>query len=113
VIHGFDTFEGFPSVDVKDGANANANAGDYKLTEEYEGKLARLLKPHERFVPMNDLVKHRLGKGYASVTIDRWLEVTRIPLFPWPFLIWIFTSRPKMNWKNHPLAHTWFIAGFR
>jgi hypothetical protein len=72
VIHGFDTFDGFPSVDVKDGVYANA--GDYKSTNDYEVMLAELLKLHESFAPMNDLVKHRLIKGDASVTIDEWLD---------------------------------------
>lgn len=71
VIHGFDTFTGFPSVDDNDGALANT--GDYASIDNYEEILAKILHIHESFAPMRDLKKHRLIKGDVSKTIDTWL----------------------------------------
>lgn len=71
IIHGFDTFTGFPSVDDNDGVIANA--GDYASMENYENTLAKLLHIHESFAPMSGLKKHGLIKGDVSETIDAWL----------------------------------------
>jgi len=100
VFHGFDTFDSFPAVDIKDGVYANT--GDYKSTNYYEVMLADLLRLHEGFAPMNDLVTHKLIKGDASITIDKWLDDNPQTLFRWLYLIWTFTNRRKMSWRNFP-----------
>lgn len=71
-IFGFDTFEGFVSVDDKDGGYSSV--GDYASTEKYEETLATILGLHERAAPYSHLQKFELIKGDASVTIDPWLE---------------------------------------
>ena len=71
-ICGFDTFEGFPSVDAKDGGYTNA--GDYSVSEGYEQELGRLLELHEQFSPVPHLKKHELVKGDVSETFPVWLE---------------------------------------
>lgn len=70
-IYGFDTFEGFPSVDAKDGQIAKA--GDYKSLPNYEQTLEEILNIHEFFSPVNHVKKFELIKGDASITIDKWL----------------------------------------
>jgi Macrocin-O-methyltransferase (TylF) len=71
-IFGFDTFEGFPTVDKSDGGFSEA--GDYAVSEGYEAVLEKLLSLHESFSPIPHLKKFELIKGDATVTIDGWLE---------------------------------------
>ncbi|HEY6557464.1 MAG TPA: TylF/MycF/NovP-related O-methyltransferase [Polyangiaceae bacterium] len=71
-IVGFDTFEGFPALDVKDGDALEV--GDYSVTEQYEDYLARVLDYHEQESPIPHIRKYRLVKGDAGVEISRYLE---------------------------------------
>jgi hypothetical protein len=71
-IIGFDTFEGFPVVDEKDGGFSNV--GDYATSRNYEETLEKLLSLHESFSPIPHLKKFELIKGDASITVDSWLE---------------------------------------
>jgi hypothetical protein len=70
-IIGFDTFEGFPDVDSKDGNFSKI--GDYSTMEDYETVLERILTIHERFSPIPHMKKFELVKGDASVSAERWL----------------------------------------
>ena len=71
-IFGFDTFEGFPVVDSKDGKFAKV--GDYKSLPNYDGVLEEILGIHESFSPIKHIKKYQLIKGDASKTIDAWLQ---------------------------------------
>jgi hypothetical protein len=71
-IFGFDTFEGFPKIDNKDGDFAKV--GDYKTLPDYENTLEEILSIHEKFSPISHIKKYELIKGDASQTIDIWLE---------------------------------------
>ncbi|MFM0639047.1 macrocin O-methyltransferase [Paraburkholderia metrosideri] len=71
-IFGFDTFDGFSHIDVKDGAWPKV--GDYKSVPGYEDKLGEILSTHETLAPLAHLKKFELVKGDASLTIDQWLE---------------------------------------
>jgi hypothetical protein len=71
-VIGFDTFEGFPVIDEKDGGFSSV--GDYAITKDYEKILANILSLHESFSPIAHLEKFELIKGDASLTIDGWLE---------------------------------------
>jgi hypothetical protein len=70
-IFGFDTFEGFASVDRKDGSLAKV--GDYRTLAQYEETLEEILSIHESFSPISHIKKFELVKGDASDTIDTWL----------------------------------------
>lgn len=70
-IIGFDTFEGFASVDGKDGGFSQV--GEYATDERYEETLEQILTLHESFSPIPHIRKFALVKGDASVTIDQWL----------------------------------------
>lgn len=72
IIYGFDTFSGFPDVDIKDGKHTSI--GDYSTPLNYDEKLSRLLELQESFAPMNSIKKYQLIKGDATKTIDDWLE---------------------------------------
>jgi Macrocin-O-methyltransferase (TylF) len=71
-IFGFDTFEGFATVEAKDGPLAKL--GDYKSLPNYEETLEEILSIHEAFCPISHIKKFELIKGDASVTIDKWVE---------------------------------------
>jgi hypothetical protein len=71
-IIGFDTFEGFPVVDEKDGGFSNV--GDYATPKGYEDVLEELLSIHESFSPISHIKKFELVKGDASKTIETWLQ---------------------------------------
>jgi hypothetical protein len=72
MIFGFDTFEGFPNVDEKDGGFSSI--GDYAITRHYEDTLEEILSLHESFSPIPHVKKFELVKGDASLTIDPWLD---------------------------------------
>lgn len=71
-IVGFDTFEGFASVDAKDGKEARP--GDYRSMPGYDATLEKILTIQEGFSPRPHIRKFELVKGDASVTVDAWLE---------------------------------------
>jgi hypothetical protein len=71
-IFGFDTFEGFPDVDEKDGGFSAI--GDYAITKHYEDTLEEILSLHESFSPIPHVKKFELVKGDASLTIGPWLD---------------------------------------
>jgi len=71
-IYGFDTFEGFPVIDEKDGNFSKV--GDYVTTKGYEETLGKILAIHESFSPISHVKKFELVKGDASSTIDGWLQ---------------------------------------
>jgi hypothetical protein len=73
-IVGFDTFEGFPSVDSKDGKADIAVEGAYSVTDKYEEYLTQVLDYHEQEAPMSHVKKYRLIKGDAAVEIDKYVS---------------------------------------
>lgn len=73
-IVAFDTFEGFPSVDAKDGADPIVKDGAYAVTAGYENFLAEILAYHESESPLAHMSKHELVKGDCSVTLAKYLE---------------------------------------
>lgn len=71
-IHGFDTFEGFPSTHIKDGSDYTT--GDLATLSNYENTLDRILELIESFPPYSHIKKFSLIKGDICDTIDPWLE---------------------------------------
>jgi hypothetical protein len=71
-IIGFDTFEGFPGVDIKDGEKVNA--GDYSVTANYENYLEKILAYQESESPIAHKKKFDLIKGDATKTIKEYLK---------------------------------------
>ena len=71
-IIGFDTFEGFPDVDKKDGAKVKK--GDYAVTKTYEAYLEKNLSFHELESPIAHKKKFELVKGDATVKIKEYLK---------------------------------------
>ena len=71
-IIGFDTFNGFPSVDAKDGKKVAQ--GDYGVTQDYELYLNEIMQYHESESPIAHKKKYELVKGDAVETIDQYFE---------------------------------------
>lgn len=67
---GFDTFQGFPSLDEKDGAALQV--GDYSVTANYADYLARVLDYHEQESPIPHIQKYRLIQGDAGVEVPKY-----------------------------------------
>jgi hypothetical protein len=72
-IIGFDTFEGFPSVDKRDGDDEIISVGAYNVTENYDAYLAKILDYHEQESPISHIKKYEIVKGDASAGINNYL----------------------------------------
>lgn len=75
MIVGFDTWEGFPSVDARDGGLVAA--GDYGVTPGYDQYLESLLALHEAESPIAHKRKFELVRGDATTSFEGYL--TRNP----------------------------------
>lgn len=73
-IVGFDTFEGFKSIDKLDGSNEIIKEGSYSVTSNYEDYLDKILSYHESESPIAHLKKYKLIKGDATKTIYEYLK---------------------------------------
>lgn len=73
-IIGFDTFEGFPSVNEKDGKSDIIEVGAYNVTQNYDEYLAGILDYHEQESPISHIKKYELVKGDAVSSIQQYLE---------------------------------------
>lgn len=73
-IVGFDTFEGFPSIDAKDGKSDIVSVGAYSVTEGYEEYLKKILNYHEQESPLSHIKKYELIKGDATLMIGKYLK---------------------------------------
>lgn len=73
-IIGFDTFNGFPSVNSKDGKDDIIKAGSFNVTEHYDEYLEQVLSYHEQESPISHIKKYELIKGDASEQIFKYLD---------------------------------------
>ncbi len=74
-IIGFDTFEGFPSIDRKDGSDNIIAVGSYSVTKDYYTYLDKILAYHETESPISHIKKYEIIKGNAVETLKRYLEM--------------------------------------
>ncbi len=72
-IVGFDTFEGFPHVDVTHDTTHWKN-GDYAVPANYEVFLDQLMALHEAIGPLENLRRFELVKGDATITLRQYLD---------------------------------------
>ena len=71
-IFGFDTFQGFVSIDDKDG-NLSSE-GDYSVKSGHFELLNEILAIHEKNSPLSHIKKYKLIEGDVSLTIGPWLD---------------------------------------
>jgi len=95
-IIGFDTFEGFPSVDKKDGTSELMKEGNLALPENYNLWLEKLLTELENDNPLSHIKKFGVIKGDAIITVPKYLDEnphTIISLAFFDFDIYLPTKR--------------------
>lgn len=73
-IIGFDTFEGFPSVNEKDGQHEIIQQGAFSVTQNYEKYLEQILLYHETESPLSHIQKNFIIKGDAIKTLENYLN---------------------------------------
>jgi hypothetical protein len=75
-VVGFDTFQGFPSVDKSDKASAGKAiaAGDYAVPAQWRESLEEILNRHDQLSPLPHIKKWELVVGDATATFPRYLE---------------------------------------
>lgn len=73
-IIAFDSFEGFPSIDSKDGKSAMMEKNNYATTVGYEKYLENILTLQEKDNPISHIKKFEVIKGDATVTCKEYLE---------------------------------------
>lgn len=73
-IVAFDTFEGFPTIASKDGADPIVHAGAYGVTAGYETFLDGLMRYHQSESPLPHIDKYELVKGDVCLTLEKYLE---------------------------------------
>lgn len=71
-IVGFDTFSGFPELENQRDL-AKHKVGDYAVPENYKDYLESVLKLHERFAPIEAIIKFELVEGDATKTVHEYL----------------------------------------
>jgi hypothetical protein len=73
-IVGFDTFEGFVTLNQNDGDSTIIKHGAYSTAPGYETTLAQILDCHENNAPISHIKKYELVKGDASLTVKKYLN---------------------------------------
>lgn len=76
-IIGFDTFEGFPSLDARDtagSASVHHKTGAFRTHENIHEELQTLASFHDRNRPLGHIPKLELVRGDAVQTIPEWLS---------------------------------------
>ena len=73
-IIGFDTWDGFPSVHEKDGAEVYAMKGAYNVADNYKAYLEKVLRNLEKESPLDHMQKFELVQGDASVELAHYLK---------------------------------------
>ncbi|MDR0683167.1 MAG: class I SAM-dependent methyltransferase, partial [Dysgonamonadaceae bacterium] len=73
-IVGFDTFEGFPNINKKDGESEIVQKGAYSTTKGYEEYLEQVLLYHEKQSPVSHKKKFELIKGDATKTVKEYFN---------------------------------------
>lgn len=73
-IVGFDTFEGFPSINAKDGRSEMMRPGELTTTENYAAYLEKLMELLERDNPLGHIRKFSIRKGDATVELGRFFS---------------------------------------
>lgn len=73
-VVGFDTFEGFPSVDEKDGTAPLMGVGNLALPQDYDNYLRNIMDFQEFMQPLSHIKKYDVIKGDACKEVEKYLE---------------------------------------
>jgi len=103
-IIGFDTFSGFPKLNLKDGKSELMKVGNISVTNKYIDYLTRIMDYHEMSNPLSHIKKYEIVKGDASVEIKKYLKrnpETIVALAYFDFDIYEPTKKCLMAIKPH------------
>ena len=73
-IIGFDSFQGFLNIDLKDGTNEIISEGSLGVSENYEYYLLEILRLHEQECPLPHIPKNFIKKGDAPIELKKYLN---------------------------------------
>lgn len=73
-VLGFDTFQGFPSVEPEDGESPLMYSGNLRVSDDYVDYLTELMDTHERLSPLAHIPKNQVIQGDATVELQKYLE---------------------------------------
>jgi len=73
-ILGFDTFEGFKSINIKDGKNDIIAEGALAVSDNYYEFLNNILRTLEYQSPLSEIQKFKLIKGDATISVKKYFE---------------------------------------
>lgn len=73
-VIGFDTFEGFPSIDEKDGRDKLMKVGNLALPKGYEEYLSSVMDCQEKSQPLSHIKKYDVIKGDACKKVEEYLN---------------------------------------
>ena len=71
---GFDTFNGFPSINKKDGNSELMSKGNVACTKNYQEYLDQVMTLQEKQNPISHIKKYKIHKGDASKEIRNYLN---------------------------------------
>lgn len=73
-VIGFDTYDGYENLSLKDGSNELVKEGQYNVPDEYIDYLRKILDYHQHENVLPHIKKYELIKGDATKTVHTYLE---------------------------------------
>jgi hypothetical protein len=73
-IVGFDTFDGFPSIDQKDGSDPMIVVGGLGTAPDYYSELSTIMSTRQQLDPLPDLKRFEIRKGEGTQELRRYLD---------------------------------------
>lgn len=74
LILGFDTFEGFPGSDARDGTSESSKKGTLNVGEHYDDFLREVMAQRQVLDPLPHMARTELHKGDATQTLAKYLD---------------------------------------
>lgn len=72
-VLGFDTFQGFPSVEPEDGESPLMYSGNLRVSDDYVNYLTELMDTHEQLSPLSHIPKNQVIQGDATLELQKYL----------------------------------------
>lgn len=73
-VIGFDTFDGFPSIDSKDGSAPLMGTGNLAVSKDYIAYLDEIMDLQEKSQPLSHIKKYEIVKGDACEKVKDYLQ---------------------------------------
>jgi hypothetical protein len=73
-IVGFDTFEGFPSIDEKDGTDPMLVVGGLMTAPDYYSRISEIMSLRQQLDPLPELKRFEIRQGEGTKQLKRYLD---------------------------------------